>query len=240
MKSWDGVVFDIAAGLKAFEAKLDRFSKQQLPFAVAQAVNEVAQFAVADEQANERTVLDRPREFTQKALRVTRASKAKPMAVVWMMDTTARYLEPYEEGGVNVLNDNQGRLLKPARSASDILDRYGNIPRRYLAQAKGRSDMFVGEIKTKNGPVFGLWQRTTDQKRVQVVHTRKDGTVRVSKTAKALNSSGRLKLLIKFTDPHPIAEKNRLHWFDVAQRSIDRHFPAAMQRAMAKALSTAR
>ena len=75
-------------------------------------------------------------------------------------------------------------------------------------------------------------------KNAPVVPAGKDGTVRVSKTAKNINSSGHLKLLIKFADAHPV--RQHLDWFGVAERSIRRNFPAAMADALAQALATAR
>ena len=61
------------------------------------------------------------------------------------MDTTARYLEPYEFGGHNVL-DNKA-LLEPVGAVKD-LDRYGNLPRNRMQPLKARDD--VGTVKTKD------------------------------------------------------------------------------------------
>lgn len=229
------VEFDIARGLKQFERGLDNMARRQLPFATALAATALARQAVADEQENERKVLDRPRPFTENAIRVIPARKDRP-AVVYMQDITARYLRPYEFGGSNVLNSKV--LLKPVQAMKD-LDQYGNLPRRYLRQMKGRADVFVGTVKTKRGPITGLWQRTTDEgARVKVTRVGKNGVVRVSKTAKALNTSGALKLLVAFDQAHPV--RQHLDWFGVAERSINKHFGAAMSQALAKALATAR
>lgn len=206
---------------------ISEFAAKQVPFATAQALNALAVDVQRAEQANMRRVLDRPTPFTVNSVRVQRANKRNLVATVFVMDIAARYLEPYEVGGKNVLN---GRaFLNPRHQA---LNQYGNIPRRTIARLATRSDIFIGKVKTKNGMVSGVWQRTNDVARV----TSKTGKVR--KTRKGLNTSGRMKLLIAFTDAHPV--RQRLRYRELAQRVVDRQFRRRFDGAMAAAMRTAR
>lgn len=225
----------VQTNLREFARGLRDVAQRQMPFAVAMGLNRLAERAIDAEQKNESKVLDRPRPFTQNALRVRKASKGNPTAVVYMMDRTAKYLRPYQFGGRNALNSKV--LLKPVQSEKD-LDQFGNLPRRYMAQMKGRSDVFVGTVQTKAGPVTGLWQRSTEEKRVKVTRTGKDGAERIHRTAKAINATGQLKLLVKFEDAHEA--RQYLDWFGVAERVINSNFSADMRWALQRALSTKR
>lgn len=227
---------NVQSNLKAFQAKVSAAAYKQIPFATSQALTQLARDVQAAEQANEAKVLDRPRPFTQGAIRVLPARKGSATAKVVMQDITARYLEPYEFGGRNVLNSKV--LLKPIGAEKD-LDQYGNLPRRLLAQLKARADVFVGTVQTKNGPVAGVWQRSSEQgARVQVKRVGKNGLIRMSKTAKGVQSSGKLKLLIKFTEAHEV--KQNLDWFGVAGKTVTKNFNKRFGAELAKAIASAR
>lgn len=230
------IEIDIRSNVKALSKKLDAFAYKQLPFAQAIALTALAKKVQAAEQTNEERVLDRPRPFTKGAISVMRADKRSQTATVFMKDITARYLEPYEFGGKNVLDGKA--LLKPIDAVKD-LDQFGNLPRNFLKRLKGRSDIFIGKIKTKSGMVDGVWQRTVDQgAAVPVARVGRDGKVRMGKTRKSTNTSGHLKLLVKFTDAHQV--RQHLGWFEVAKRVVNREFNREMGKALAKAIATAR
>lgn len=205
----------------------DKF-KKQIPFATAVAINATARQVQNAERENMVNVLDRPRPFTLSGVTVKKtASKASQTAVIDVKPITASYLEPYEIGGLNKLNSRA--LLKPV----DIqLDEYGNLPKRTLAKLKARKDIFIGEVKG----VKGVWQkpyrRPKNQKRGQ---SRRKG-----KIDKLTNTTGKLKLLIKFSDAHPIANKNRLHWGDLAGKTVSKVYPVEFSKAITKALATAK
>lgn len=229
------ILFNVETNIRALSKKLDAFALRQLPFATAQALTGVAKAIVKAEQVNEVKVLDRPKGFTTGAIGVIRATKDNPTARVYMKDLTARYLEPYEFGGLNVLN---GRaLLKPVGAVTD-LDKFGNLPRGWLAKMKGRSDIYVGKVQTKTGTVDGVWQRVTEAGGSVKVLRGKGGQLRVGKTRKGLNTSGKLKLLVKFENAHKVRE--RLDWFGVAGQVTAREFNREFGRAMAQAIATAK
>jgi hypothetical protein len=227
---------NIKSNIDKFQRELTAAAHKQLPFATAQALTALAKRVAEAEKVNEEKVLDRPKPFTQNAISVVRANKERMQAVVFMKDITAHYLEPYQFGGSNVLNSRA--LLKPVGAMKD-LDQFGNLPRTFLRSLKGRADIFIGAIKTKNGVVNGVWQRSVEEGiAVSVTRLTRNGKLRTGKTKKALNTSGSLKLLVKFDDPHRVTQN--LDWFGVAERTVQKHFNREMGRALAKAIATAR
>lgn len=229
---------NIKSNVDRMASQLNAQARQQLAYGTSLALNAIAAHVLQAEQENERRQLDRPRPFTLSALRVIKSNKRDLVARVVMMDRTAAYLEPYEEGGENMLNGKA--LLKPVGAAKD-LDAYGNLPRNLLAKLKARRDVFIGRVQTKEGSVSGVWQRSTDEgAKVGVMRRRRDGSVVLGKTGKGMNTTGRLKLLIRFTDAHPVAPKNRLHWHEVAAVTVQRTADFELARGIALALRTAK
>ena len=243
------VVVNIRSNIQAFAKNLDRIAYRELPFATAQALTQLARDVVKAEKENAAKVLDRPKPYTTNAIGVIGAKKDRQAATVYMMDRTARYLEPYEFGGKNRLNSRA--LLKPIAAMRD-LDQFGNLPRSYVRKligqatkgkghnGAGRGDVFVGTVQTKAGPVNGIWQRAVDAgtKAVPMARVDKRGHLRMGKTRKNLNTSGHLVLLVKFADAHPV--RQRLGWFNLADRTISRNFRKAMGSALAKAIASSR
>lgn len=239
------IVIDYKTNVDAFSARLDDIKRRQVPYATAMALNALAEQIKAAEKANEIAKLDRPRPFTTGAMTVLKARSDSLTARVVMKDITAAYLDPYEKGGTNKLNSEA--LLKPADEKAR-LDEFGNLPRRRMAQLALREDVFIGKVMTKVGEVNGVWQRVTDEKhqltmgRIKIARvnpkTGKVTLVTVKADRKlARNVGPRLKLLIKFTDAHPIADKNRLDWFGVAQKTLDRQFRKEFGKQLGIALA---
>lgn len=257
------LVISVKTNVERFQAKVDDVAKRQLPFAAATALTSLAGLVAAAEKANEPKKLDRPRPFTTEAIGSTKARKDDLLARVYMKDLTAEYMLPYEFGGLNKLNSKA--LLKPVDAKKD-LDAFGNIPAGYLAKfigsswtrkvlagmksgprggrAMARPDVFIGPVKMKSGKIInGIWQRSTDAgvKRVGTLSIdKKTGKARIVKSAKNINRSGKLKLIVRFTDAHPIAEKNRLDWFDLAQKTVSSQFLREFTKSMRVALATAK
>lgn len=229
--------FNVHSNIKAFEKQLSALAYKQLPFATAQALTAIAKKAADAEKANEAKVLDRPRPFTQNAIRVRSATKDSQAATVFLMDLTAKYLEAYEFGGKNKLNGKA--LLKPVDAVQN-LDQYGNLPRNFLRSLRGRKDVFVGTVQTKRGPVNGVWQRSAAEgaTSVPVARVGRDGKVRMGKTKKAVNTTGHMKLLVKFEDAHPV--RQHLDWFGVARKTVAKEFNREFGRALARAIASAK
>lgn len=229
---------NVKSNVAAIEKKLSAFAYKQVPFATAQALTAIARVVTIEEKLNEHRILDRPKPFTDGAIGVIAATKARQQATVFMKDITAGYLEPYEFGGKNVLNAGSRAVLTPI-DATKELDDFGNLPRNFLTKLRGRKDIFIGPVQTKTGLINGVWQRSVATgAKVTVTKLTKKGTLRTTKTRKNLNTSGRLQLLVKFTDAHNV--KQHLGWFDVAKRVIDKSFDREFGKALARAMATAK
>lgn len=216
-------------------------AKSKIKTAVAISLTKTADAVVTAEQTKMKRVLDRPRPFTINAVKRLSASKSDTpiKATVFIMDAqsvptpTAKYLAPYEFGGVNVLNKGSKALLKPVKNPTD---RFGNLPwatikRLAGGQAKGRNgkmyswkgrgDIYVGWLTPKGSqPIWGVWQRPYKS---PLTDRRRPGSGKfgaIGKKDKKSNLSGHFILLIRGEDAHPIASKNRLHWFETADKVI--------------------
>ena len=218
------ISISIKSNIAAFERKISAFAREQVPFATAQALNALAENIQQAEIRNMDKVLDKPTPFTKGSIRIRKANKNKLVAVVYMMDKAAEYLEPYEFGGLNKLNSKA--LLKPVDQA---VNAYGNLPRNLLERLKNRPDIFIGKVKTKNGEIDGVWQRSTPMK---VLRNGKQ------KAIKGANHAGKLRLLIKFSDAHAV--KQKLNYHALAQNVASRLFDGLMRQALASAARTAR
>lgn len=205
-------VINVRADVKRMERNLSALAYKQMPFATAQALTHLARIVQVGEQEAMKSVFDRPTPFTVKSVGVRAARKDNLEALVYVKDIAAAYLEPYEEGGKNKLNSKA--LLKPVGAP---LNQYGNLTKSKLAQLKAKGNTFVGKVKGKGGEVInGVWQRTPAAK----------------------GKPAGLKLLIRFTDAHPI--KQRLDYRARAEQLVRSNFNRVMNRMLGRALLTAR
>lgn len=219
--------FDISikSNLEEIQKKLRAFAYKQLPFATATALTAIAKRVQEAEVKNLSATFNNPSPFTLRSVRTIAARKSNPSACVFVMDKTAEYLTPYEEGGIHVLPSKA--LLNPKNVT---LNQYGQLRKGTLAALKGRSDIFIGPVKTKNGIVNGVWQRT---------FIRADQSIRgKSKVDRRANTTGRLRLWIRFGDALPV--NKHLGYQSRAVVVVNRCFNEEMGRALAKALATAR
>jgi hypothetical protein len=227
------IKINVRSNAKALERSMNNLFKRQLPFAIAQGINQTAQRVADGEAANIAATFTNPTPFTKKSVGVKRARKGTPVAVVYMKDIAAKYLEPYETGGVHKLNSRA--LLNP----KDIkLNQYGQLSRNTLATLKGRPDVFIGAVRTKNGDVInGVWQRPTDNKRVTLLNGKGKRLGRLNKVD-AKTGSGHLKLLIRFGDALPV--EKQLNWGKRAKQIVDVWIDRDLAAAWEQAVATAR
>ncbi|EPC5193309.1 hypothetical protein ACRZZR_000788 [Edwardsiella piscicida] len=212
------------ATLKDLSKQLTTLQKQ-MPFAMAQAMTKVVrQIEAAQKTAFERH-LDNPTPFTVKSVGSVAARKNSLRAKVFVRDTAAGYLEPFEFGGEHKLNGSA--LLNP----KDIkLNKFGNLPRNKLSQLKAKPNTFIGDV----GGVNAVWQR------------RKARTRKGKKRAKRSPNGTRRekvkqrspKLLIRFGDALPV--KPTLGYMDRANTMANALLPSALNQAIAEALRTAK
>ncbi|MBQ0955975.1 hypothetical protein [Serratia symbiotica] len=213
------------AGLKELSAQLQSVRKQ-IPFATAQALTRVARKIADAERTAFKRHLENPTPFTVNAVRSYGARKSNLKAKVFVMDTAASYLEPFEFGGQHKLNSQA--LLNPKNIK---LNKYGNLPRNKLSQLKAKPNTFVGEIKGVNG----VWQR---KKALKVKKGKKRRKRSANGTRRERVKQRPPKLLIRFGDALPV--KPTLGYFDRAQVMANALMPTELSRAMAEAMVTAK
>lgn len=223
------ISISVRADVRQLQRSLEDFARRQLPFAKAQALNALARKHVVPGQREllKRKLKD-PTPFTLNAIGVKAATKADPTVVIFVKDITAAYLEPFEFSGMHKLIGKGVTWLNPKHIQ---LNAYGNIPSGTLRRLKARGDVFIGQVKTKAGWVNGIWQRP------KIVR----GQRRAGRYAKKGNlpeATGQLVLLVRFGDAIPV--RQHLGWFANAERIIRREFKPELERALARALATAR
>lgn len=134
-----------------------RTVRKQVRFATVKALTQVAAEARKVETAVLPRVFDQPVRFTQNAITIQPATKARPYSVVLIKDRQADYLRWQIEGGV--------RTPQPGAPVNVPVklrvNRAGNIPRGKLAKLRARPDVFVA---SRNDPATrhmrpGLYQR---------------------------------------------------------------------------------
>lgn len=216
--------FDISVrvDVKELTRNLGYLADKQIPFATAQALNALGAIVKETETQNIKATFPTATPFTQNAVAVLKASKSNPTVTILVKDRTARYLNPYEVGGVHVLNSRA--LLNPKNVT---LNQYGNIPKGKLAALKAMPGVFVGTVKTKAGPISGVWQRPTPAP-----------IGKGKKMPRGANTTGKLKLLIRFGDALPV--KQRLHYQSKAKAIVAANFAPCFNAAMARALASAK
>lgn len=222
------------------KADLDKMTKglasavrAQVAFAQAQALNAVGKMVMQAEQANIRGTFKNPKPFTQNSLGIKRATKSNPVATIFMKDLTAKYLEPYETGGVHKL---PGKVLFNPKDIK--LDQYGQLPKTTLAKLRARPDIFIGPVKTKAGIVNGVWQRFTNVKRVTLLNAKGKRLRGINKAVSDDKPNGQLKLLIRFGDALPV--KKKLRYGATAKNIVDSNLSKEFDKALAQAIATAK
>lgn len=223
------VTLSIQADVARVQRSLSALAEKQLPFAAAQACTTLAQQVQAEERKALVSVFDRPTPFTVNSVGVKAARKTQPEAVVYIRDIAASYLNPYEVGGEHKLIGTGKTWLNPKDKA--LLNPYGNLSKKTLTRLKQRSDVFIGTVKTKRGErMGGVWQRPYLRP-----NPKRRGR---SKVPAGSNTTGRLKLLVRFGDALPV--RQHLDYRERADWVIRKQFNKAFGQALARALATAK
>jgi hypothetical protein len=227
----DALNISIRSNIKEISKSLSDMAFKQIAFIATKALTELAKEVQADESDNIAHTFKKPKAFTKNAVGMRGARKDNLTALVFVRPIAARYLDPYETGGDHVLPGSSQAILNP----KDIrLNANGQLPRGVLERLKARPDIFIGPVQTKAGPVNGVWQRPYIRpKGSERGRSHQGGEVR-----RGANTTGRLKLLIRFGDALPV--NKRLNYRSRAKSLVDRRFDAAFAKAMAEALATAR
>lgn len=217
------IPISIKADLKPLHRAMIALGAQQVPFAMSLALNDLAKGVAAEERDEIAKTFDTPTPFTQNAVRISVATKSKPIATVAIKDIQAEYLAPYVLGGERALGGKRGMLAPRGVS----LNQYGNLSKGKLASLRAKPGVYIGPIKTKAGKVInGVWQRP--------VKRRGSG----GRRATGAQPRQGLKLLIQFEDTTPV--RKRLPFEQVARTYIQRNAAAAFDAALRRALATSR
>jgi hypothetical protein len=219
----------IRADVKRVQRSLSQLAEKQLPFAAAQACTALAKQVQTEERQALARVFDRPTPFTVNSVGVKAARKTQPEAVVFIKDIAAAYLAPYEEGGVHKLIGAGKTWLNPKDKT--LLNQYGNLSKTALTRLKHRGDTFIGTVKTKQGErIGGVWQRP---------YIRPNQNIRGrSKVPAGSNTTGRLKLLVRFGDA--LLVRQHFDYRTRAEWVVRQQFNKAFGQALARALATAK
>lgn len=200
--------------------------KKQIPFAMARAMTStVQQIRDAEKLALQRR-LDNPTPFTVNSVRAAAATKNNLVARVFVMDTAAAYLDPFEVGGSHKLNGQA--LLNPKNIK---LNKFGNLSRNKLAQLKAKPNVFIGDVDGVNA----VWQRRKPLKGRKGKKRKKrspNGTHRPRAKQRAP------KLLIRFGDALPVQPV--LGYMARANTMAKALLPQEITKALAEAMRTAK
>ena len=211
------------ASLRDLSRQLKQLQKQ-IPFATAQAMTSVVRDIAAAQKVALGRKLESPTPFTVNSVGSAGARKNNLRAKVFVRDVAAEYLEPFEFGGEHKLNSQA--LLNPKNIK---LNKYGNMPRNKLSQLKAKPNVFVGEV---NG-VDAVWQRRKPKKAKKKRARRSaNGTRRPKRKQRAP------KLLVRFGDALPVTPV--LGYMDRSRAMAEALMPAALSRAIADAIKTAK
>ncbi len=213
----------LMADLRDLSRQLEAFRKQ-IPFATARAMTSVVRQIRDAQQTAIKRRLENPTPFTVNSVRAAGATKNNLVARVFVMDTAAAYLDPFEFGGTHHLSGNA--LLNPKNIR---LNKYGNLPRTKLDQLKAKPNVFIGKV---NG-VSGVWQRKKPPK-----SKGKRRRKRASNTSRQQPKRGSVKLLIRFGDALPVQPV--LGYMDRANTMAKALLPQEIQKALAEAMRTAK
>ena len=132
---------------------------KQVPFAMAKTLTKLAFKAMMEEKRQAPRYLDKPTPFTISGFKYKKATKRNLTSLVYVAsaDTNRAYMKYAIEGGIKKA---AGRsMLHP--TANTKLNKYGNIPRKYLKTSlANKAKFFVGIPDGMSGQEnYGLWER---------------------------------------------------------------------------------
>lgn len=233
----------VTSNVQEVSKKLHRLAYEELPFATARTLTALAREVQDAERGAMESIFDKPKPFTLNSVRAFGATKDSLTAGVFVMDRAASYLAPFEDGGEHFIAPGRGTdLLGPVQAPKT---QYGGLPRGYVAKGRGHSDVFTGIVKTRQGQINGMWQRTTRYEvrdRRGNLHTSRTGSLRrgythASASGKPKKVKG-LKLLVRFVANKPVQQ--HLEFFVRAEKLVNRRFDAVLGRELAIAIASSK
>lgn len=213
---------NIKGDLRPLQRAFINLRARQVPFANALALTGLAKGVQSLETNEIVETFSSPTPFTQKSVGITPATKARPIATVFVKNIAQSYLTPYVVGGDRSLGHKRAMLVPVDQGTNQ----YGNLPRNTLKRLQGKRNIFIGSIKTKAGKrISGVWQRP--------------GPVRAGKRRKGVVApKGPIRLLIEFKDTTPAPK--HFAFYERAQAYLKANAAREYDLAIRRALSTAK
>ena len=213
--------------------KILKAAQKQVAFAKVGALNSVAFKILMAERMGIVETFRNPRPFTVANNFYTKASLAKPFAIIGAKPRSANYLAPFEFGGEHYLPNRFGLgrvLLIPVGIKTDA---YGQIPGgAVLKRLLDRPDVFVGNVKGING----VWQRVAKPAPPKVTKPKPFRLIDLPPAP--VDAKPRLKLLIRIEENRAVHE--HLNFETRGMAVFEDEYPKAFEDAFAKAMKTAR
>lgn len=239
------MLIDVRADIAAATRSLNEIERKQIPFATALAMTKTAFQARDDLKAEAKRVFNRPTPFTVNSVFAKQATKDKMEYRVFLRDEAfkgtpaATYLQPQIHGGsrkakrfeealqrAGVLR--RGRLAVPGRGAR--LNTYGN-------QTPGQLTQILSQLRANPDPLqnaSGSARSRRKRRAAQYFLFGPPGSPRG-----VLQRAGKdVSPVLVFVDH--ARYQVRYRFYDVAQRTVQRLFATQFERALARALATAR
>lgn len=141
---------------RPLEAALTEVERNQLPFALSQALNDTANDVKRAWEATIERQLDRPTPFTRRSVFVQRSNKRRLEAIVGIKDIQAEYLRWQVRGGTQ-----PSRRQAIPIAVKQRRNKYGNAPRGSLQRLLAKPNVFSGRVKGR----AGVWQRMKNKRR---------------------------------------------------------------------------
>ena len=157
---------NVRADTDAVVRAMGKIAKTQAPYAISQAINEVAKLCEKEIQKQLKTKVNNPTTFTKNSTFVSYANKRQSpiKATVGVKDKQAEYLIYVEEGGISVA---KGKAKPVPTSGSK--NKYGNLAKGATkkippkgTKTKGPGSIFSGE--PRGGRVGGIYKRMGTKK----------------------------------------------------------------------------
>ncbi len=225
---------NLKSNLRPLQRAMIDFHSDQVPFAMALALNELAAGLVARERGAIDETFETPTPFTENAYRIEVATKRRPLASVMAKDIQASYLQPYVVGGQRSLGSKRGMLVP--RQVK--LNQYGNLSKGKLASLKAKPNVFIGPVTFRKGkragePIYGVWERSSAGRR-------KDGSygTKGDSQNKVHGARTTLKLLIEFSDSTEAPKQ--LDFYGRGEAYLRANSAGAFDRGVRRALATKR
>jgi hypothetical protein len=227
---------DVSVDISQAMRRLDRLQRDQIPYATARALNDVA---VAIQQATPailRRDLDEPTPFTTdpRGMFVERATKTKLEVAVGFKPLQSAYLKYQIEGGIRAPKRRALRL-----PTEQPLNEYGNLPARTIATLVAKS-----RAKTARGQRLSAKQagRLRVSQKVTIFYGDPgDGRPPGLYQRVPLPGPGANRLIPLIVFPQQSARyERRVDWYGEARRIAKREIGPAFTRRMREAMATAR